>query len=145
MRRGKWHGPAAGSAPCAARQAVRTGCAPGALEDRGRAPFPSSRSRMSETKDSGSRGSPADPRPVQTSMPSWTLMGQERWAHACMIWPARSGVTALNPGIMVRGAASVLAVSLGAGLEVVVADLPTIGLGLEVVEQVPGLLRGFNR
>ena len=72
-------------------------------------------------------------------------MGQGWWAHARMIWPARSGLTALNSVLMARGAASVLAASLGAGLEVVGADLPTVGLGLEVVEQVPGLLRGFNR
>lgn len=153
MRRGKWHEPAAGRGAAsgtdrlwaATQQAVRTGCAPGTLEDRGRAPFPSSRSRMSEAKDSGSRGPSVDPRLVQTSMPSWTPMGQGWWAHARMIWPARSGVTASNPAVMARGAASVLAASLGAGLEVVGADLPTVGLGLEVVEQVPGLLRGFNR
>ena len=78
-------------------------------------------------------------------MPSWTLMGQERWAQARMIWTARWGGAALNSVVTARGAASVLAASLGAGLEVVGADLSTIGLGLEVVEQVPGLLRGFNR
>ena len=70
-------------------------------------------------------------------------MGQGRWAQARMIWTAHSGVTALNPGIMVRGAASVLAVSLGAGLEVVGADLLTVLLGLEVVEGVFGLLGGL--
>jgi len=99
VRRGKRHGPAAPPVHCGERRGkrcgpaagARTGCAPGALEDRGRAPFPSSWSRMSEAKDSGSRGSPADPRPVQTSMPSWTLMGQERWAQARMIWTARWG------------------------------------------------------
>lgn len=59
--------------------------------------------------------------------------------------PHDLGGAALNSVVTARGAASVLAASLGAGLEVVGADLPTIGLGLEVVEQVPGLLRGFNR
>ena len=57
---------------------------------------------MSEAKDAGSRGATVDPRLVQTSMPSWTLMGQGWWAHARMIWTARSGVTASNPAVMVR-------------------------------------------
>ena len=98
---------------------------------------------MSEAKDSG--GSPADPRLVYTSMPSWTVMGQEWWAQARMIWTARSGVTVLNPVVMVRGAASVLAVSLGAGLEVVGPDLFTVGLGLEFFRQVFSLFGRLYR
>ena len=54
------------------------------------------------------------------------------------------GVTAVNPVVMVVGLAP-FSGRVGPGLEVVGADLLTVFLGLKLVKQVPGLLRGFNR
>ena len=82
-------------------------------------------------------GPPLSAEPVWMLMPSWTLIGQGWWAHAFMIW----GVTASNSVVMARGAASLLGWHV---LEVVGADLLTVGLGFELIKKVLGLLRGLD-
>ena len=52
-----------------------------------------------------------------------------------MIWTARWGVTAVKPVVMVVGLAP-FSVRVGPGLEVVGADLLTIGLSLELFDMI---------
>ena len=161
-------GRSSGQRPCAARQAARTGRAPCALWRAARQAVRTSCGRADRLRprSAGGQGQSTVPKQLVPHVRGeglrilWVACESEAGADLDAVLDAHGpgavgpgphdldgalGGAALNSVVTARGAASVLAASLGAGLEVVGADLPTIGLGLEVVEQVPGLLRGFNR